>query len=72
MDPRRPRRLRTATLLQTDAITKALPANVKIGATTTAEDKDVVYCAKTFTDANTIATLTDLGTKPGTGNVGGA
>jgi osmoprotectant transport system substrate-binding protein len=55
----------TATLLQTDAITKALPANLKISATTTAEDKDVVYCATTFTDANTIATLTDLGTKPG-------
>lgn len=56
----------TATLLQTDAITKALPANLKTGATSTAEDKDVVYCATTFTEANTIATLTDLGTKPGT------
>ena len=55
----------TATLLQTEAITTALPANLKIGATATAEDKDVVYCATTFTDANTIATLTDLGTKPG-------
>jgi osmoprotectant transport system substrate-binding protein len=55
----------TATLLQTDAITKALPANLKVGATSTAEDKDVVYCATTFTDANTIVTLTDLGTKPG-------
>jgi len=56
----------TATLLQTDAITKALPASLKIGATATAEDKDVVYCATTFTDANTISTLTDLGTKPDT------
>jgi osmoprotectant transport system substrate-binding protein len=36
-----------------------------MGVPSTAEDKDVVYCAKTFTDANTIATLTDLGTKPG-------
>jgi osmoprotectant transport system substrate-binding protein len=54
-----------ATVLQTAAITKALPANLKIGSTSTAEDKDVIYCATTFTDTNTIATLTDLGTKPG-------
>jgi osmoprotectant transport system substrate-binding protein len=53
------------TVLQTDAITKGLPASMKIGAASTAEDKDVVYCASTFTTANTIATLTDLGTKPG-------
>jgi osmoprotectant transport system substrate-binding protein len=50
---------------QGTAIAKALPANVKMATPTTAEDKDVVFCAKTFTDSNTIATLTDLGTKPG-------
>ena len=36
-----------------------------MGTPSTAEDKDVVFCAKTFTDTNSIATLTDLGTKPG-------
>lgn len=55
-----------ATTLQADAIAKALPATLKIGAASTAEDKDVIACAKTFTDANAIVTLTDLGTKPGT------
>jgi osmoprotectant transport system substrate-binding protein len=50
---------------QAAAITALLPTNLKVGTPTTAEDKDVVFCAKTFTDANTIATLTDLGTKPG-------
>jgi len=50
---------------QATAIAKLLPSNLKMGVPSTAEDKDVVYCAKTFTDANTIATLTDLGTKPG-------
>jgi osmoprotectant transport system substrate-binding protein len=53
------------TTAQAEAIVKLLPANLKMGVPTTAEDKDVVYCAKTFTDTNTIATLTDLGTKPG-------
>ncbi|MEP7113163.1 MAG: glycine betaine ABC transporter substrate-binding protein [Ilumatobacteraceae bacterium] len=50
---------------QATAIAKGLPANVKMATPTTAEDKDVVFCAKTFTDTNTIATLTDLGAKPG-------
>jgi osmoprotectant transport system substrate-binding protein len=50
---------------QTAEIAKLLPTTLKMGAASTAEDKDVVFCAKTFTDANTIATLTDLGTKPG-------
>lgn len=54
-----------ATAAQTDAISKALPANVKMGAPSTAEDKDVVYCTATFTQTNTLATLTDLGAKPG-------
>jgi osmoprotectant transport system substrate-binding protein len=53
------------TAAQTEEISKALPANVKMGAPSTAEDKDVVYCATTFTQINTVATLTDLGTKPG-------
>ncbi|MEP7048520.1 MAG: glycine betaine ABC transporter substrate-binding protein [Ilumatobacteraceae bacterium] len=53
------------TTLQAAAIAKALPSNLVMGAPTTAEDKDVVFCAKTFTDVNTIATLTDLGAKPG-------
>ena len=55
-----------ATTQQAAEIVKALPANMEIGTPTTAEDKDVVFCAKTFTDTNTIVTLTDLGTKPGT------
>ena len=54
-----------ATAAQTDAISKALPANVKMGAPSTAEDKDVVYCTATFTQTNTLAPLTDLGAKPG-------
>jgi osmoprotectant transport system substrate-binding protein len=54
------------TASQTETITKALPASLKVGAASTAEDKDVIFCATTFTDANTIATLTDLGTKPQT------
>lgn len=53
------------TVDQAAAIAKGLPANVKMATPTTAEDKDIVFCAKTFTDTNTIATLTDLGTKPG-------
>jgi osmoprotectant transport system substrate-binding protein len=55
-----------STTQQAASIVKALPANLEIGTPTTAEDKDVVFCAKTFTDANSIVTLTDLGTKPGT------
>lgn len=58
--------LPTTTALQTEAITKNLPTSLKIGAASAAEDKDVIFCSTTFTDANTIATLTDLGTKPGT------
>ena len=50
---------------QAAAIIKGMPTSLKMGTPSTAEDKDVVFCAKTFTDANTIATLTDLGTKPG-------
>jgi osmoprotectant transport system substrate-binding protein len=50
---------------QVAAIKPLMPANVGMGAPTTAEDKDVIFCSKTFTDANTIVTLTDLGTKPG-------
>ena len=55
-----------STTQQAAAIVTALPENLEIGTPTTAEDKDVVFCAKTFTDANAIVTLTDLGTKPGT------
>lgn len=55
----------TTTGLQTAAIERSLPVNLTIGAASTAEDKDVVFCAKTFTDTNTIASLTDLGTKTG-------
>jgi osmoprotectant transport system substrate-binding protein len=50
---------------QIAAIKPLMPANIATGTPTTAEDKDVIFCAKTFTDANTIVTLTDLGTKPG-------
>jgi osmoprotectant transport system substrate-binding protein len=53
------------TAAQAEAIVKRLPTNLKMGVPGTAEDKAVVFCAKTFTDTNTIATLTDLGTKPG-------
>ncbi len=52
------------TTLQADAITKGLPATLKIGATSTAEDIAAIFCSATFTQANTIATLTDLGAKP--------
>jgi osmoprotectant transport system substrate-binding protein len=55
----------TTTAQQVDRITKTLPSNLTVGAPTTAEDKDVVFCAKTFTDTNTIASLSDLGTKTG-------
>lgn len=54
------------TTQQAAEIVKNLPKNIAIGTPTTAEDKDVVFCAKTFTDANTIVTLTDLGTKSST------
>ena len=52
-----------ATSQQAAEIVKGLPENLAIGTPTTAEDKDVVFCAKAFTDSNTIVTLTDLGTK---------
>ena len=52
-----------ATSQQAAAIVTALPENLEIGTPTTAEDKDVVFCARAFTDSNTIVTLTDLGTK---------
>lgn len=52
------------TTLQADALTKGLPATLKIGATSTAEDVPAIFCSATFTQANTIATLTDLGAKP--------
>jgi osmoprotectant transport system substrate-binding protein len=55
-----------STTQQAAEIVKGLPENLEIGTPTTAEDKDVVFCAKTFTDANSIVTLTDLGTKSGT------
>lgn len=58
--------LPNTTALQTEAITKNLPATVKISAAAAAEDIDVIFCSTTFTDANTIVTLTDLGTKPDT------
>jgi osmoprotectant transport system substrate-binding protein len=50
---------------QAEVIVKGLPDTMKVGVPSTAEDKDIIFCNKTFTDANTIATLTDLGTKPG-------
>jgi osmoprotectant transport system substrate-binding protein len=53
--------LPSATTVQVAAITKQLPATAKVGAASTAEDKDVIFCAKTFTDANTIVSLTQLG-----------
>jgi osmoprotectant transport system substrate-binding protein len=53
------------TAAQAEVIAKLLPTNLKMGVPGTAEDKAVVFCAKTFTDANTLTTLTDLGTKPG-------
>ncbi|HEX3089064.1 MAG TPA: glycine betaine ABC transporter substrate-binding protein [Ilumatobacteraceae bacterium] len=57
--------LPNTTSAQAIEIAKLLPSNLKMGTPSTAEDKDVVFCAKTFTDTNSIATLTDLGTKPG-------
>ncbi len=57
--------LPNTTSAQAAEIAKVLPTNLKMGSPSTAEDKDVVFCAKTFTDTNAIATLTDLGTKPG-------
>ena len=36
---------------QAAEIVKGLPENLEIGTPTTAEDKDVVFCAKTFTDS---------------------
>ena len=57
--------LPNTTAAQATEIAKLLPVNLRMGVPSTAEDKDVVFCAKTFTDTNTIATLTDLGTKPG-------
>ncbi len=53
------------TTLQADAIVKAMPVTLEIGGFSTAEDKDVIACTTTFTEANTIVTLTDLGAKPG-------
>jgi osmoprotectant transport system substrate-binding protein len=58
--------LPATTAMQTEAIAKGLPATLKLGASSTAEDKDVIFCSATFTQANTITTLTDLGTKPDT------
>ena len=55
-----------STTAQAGEIVKGLPENLEIGTPTTAEDKDVVFCAKTFTDTNSIVTLTDLGTKSST------
>jgi len=48
---------------QAAIITKYLPQGLKMGSPSNAEDKDVVFCAKTFTDTNSIVTLTDLATK---------
>lgn len=56
--------LPAATAEQIAAITKILPATLKIGAASSAEDKDVIFCSTTFTDTNSVSTLTDLGTKP--------
>jgi osmoprotectant transport system substrate-binding protein len=60
-----PEALPNTTAAQTTAIAKVLPGNIKMAVPATAEDKDVVFCSTTFTQANTIVTLTDLGTKPG-------
>jgi osmoprotectant transport system substrate-binding protein len=49
---------------QTTRIASSLPANLTLGTATSADDKDVIFCAKTFTETNTIASLTDLGSKP--------
>jgi len=50
---------------QAAAIVKSLPGNLKISAPSTAEDKDVVYCATTYATSNGILNLTQLGAKPG-------
>ena len=50
---------------QAKAISTLLPANLKMGVPSTAEDKDVIFCAKTFTDTNAVTKLSDLGAKPG-------
>jgi osmoprotectant transport system substrate-binding protein len=55
-----------STTQQAAEIVKGLPENLEIGTPTTAEDKDVVFCAKTFTDTNSVVTLTDLGAKSST------
>jgi osmoprotectant transport system substrate-binding protein len=55
--------LPNTTALQTAAIATAIPATLKVGAPSSGEDKEVIACAKTFADANTVATLTDLGPK---------
>jgi osmoprotectant transport system substrate-binding protein len=57
------------TAMQTDAIGKVLPTTMKAGAASTAEDKDVIFCSTTFTDANSVTTLTELGTKPQTATI---
>ena len=54
------------TTQQVEAITAALPTTSKIGAVSTAEDKDVIVCAKAFADSNSLVTLTDLGVKSAT------
>jgi osmoprotectant transport system substrate-binding protein len=58
--------LPASTALQTVAIAKSLPATMALGGASTAEDKPVIFCTATFAQANTIATLSDLGTKPQT------
>ena len=50
---------------QATAISKLLPATLKMGVPSTAEDKDVIFCAKTFTDTNALTKLSELGAKPG-------
>ncbi len=50
---------------QATVISKLLPATLKMGVPSTAEDKDVIFCAKTFTDTNALTKLSDLGAKPG-------
>ena len=58
--------LPNTTTAQAEIIVKGLPANLKVGVPSTAEDKDVIFCSKTFADTNVLVTLTDLGAKPGT------
>jgi osmoprotectant transport system substrate-binding protein len=47
-----------STALQVDAISKALPATLKLGSASTAEDKDVIFCSTAFTQANAAAAPT--------------